>query len=137
MQALSFPGYGRVEIIEIPRPALRETTDAIVLVTTASIGPWDIEHFFSAGEEAVVPGGEFAGIVVETGSDVSRIDLDDLVSNTVRHLSSNGTSQLFGSASLPGGHAEYVRVPNADATLTKIAASGEERAVLTGGTAGL
>ncbi|MBT4143191.1 MAG: hypothetical protein HOE50_08635 [Chloroflexi bacterium] len=137
MQALSFPGYGRVEIIEIPRPGLRETTDAIVLVTTASIGPWDIEHFFSAGEEAVVPGGEFAGIVVETGSDVSRIDLDDLVSNTVRHLSSNGTSQLFGSASLPGGHAEYVRVPNADATLTKIAASGEERAVLTGGTAGL
>ena len=137
MQALSFPGYGRVEIIEIPRPALREPTDAIVLVTTAAIGPWDIERFFSVGEETVVPGGEFAGLVVETGSDVTTVELDDLVSNTVHHLSSNRTDQLFGSSSLPGGHAEYVRVPNADATLTKIAASGEERAVLAGGTAGL
>ncbi|MGY8880226.1 MAG: alcohol dehydrogenase catalytic domain-containing protein, partial [Dehalococcoidia bacterium] len=137
MQALSFPGYGRVEIIEIPRPALREPTDAIVLVTTAAIGPWDIERFFSVGQESVVPGGEFAGLVVETGSEVTTVELDDLVSNTVRHLSSNRTNQLFGSSSLPGGHAEYVRVPNADATLTKIAASGEERAVLAGGTAGL
>ncbi|MDE0593327.1 MAG: hypothetical protein OSB68_08880 [Dehalococcoidia bacterium] len=137
MQALSFPGYGRVEIIEIPRPALREPTDAIVLVTTAAIGPWDIERFFSVGEDSVVPGGEFAGLVVETGSDVSTVELDDLVSNTVHHLTSNGGSQLFGSSSLPGGHAEYVRVPDADITLTKIAASGEERAVLAGGTAGL
>jgi len=137
MQALSFPGYGRVEIIEIPRPALREPTDAIVLVTTAAIGPWDIERFFNAGEVSVVPGGEFAGLVVETGSDVSTVELDDLVSNTVHHFTSNGGSQLFGSSSLPGGHAEYVRVPDADITLTKIAASGEERAVLAGGTAGL
>ena len=137
MQALSFPDYGRVEIIEIPRPSLREPTDAIVLVTTAAIGPWDVEHFFSAGEESVVPGGEFAGLVVETGSDVSTVELDDLVTNTVHHLSANRTNQFFGSSSLPGGHAEYVRVPNADATLTKIAASGEERAVIAGGTAGL
>jgi threonine dehydrogenase-like Zn-dependent dehydrogenase len=137
MQALSFPGYGRVEIIEIPRPALREPTDAIVLVTTAAIGPWDIERFLSVGEDGVVPGGEFAGLVVETGSDVSMVELDDLVSNTVHHFTSNGGSQLFGSSSLPGGHAEYVRVPDADITLTKIAASGEERAVLAGGTAGL
>ena len=137
MQALSFSGYGRVEIIEIPRPDLREPTDAIVLVTTAAIGPWDIERFFSVGEDSAVPGGEFAGLVVETGSDVSTVELDDLVSNTVHHLTSNGGSQLFGSSSLPGGHAEYVRVPDADITLTKIAASGEERAVLAGGTAGL
>jgi threonine dehydrogenase-like Zn-dependent dehydrogenase len=137
MQAISFPGYGNVEIIEIPRPFLREPTDAIVLVTTAAIGPWDVERFLGADNESVVPGGEFAGLVVEIGSDVSTVELDDLVTNTVHHLNTDRTSQFFGSSCLPGGHAEYVRVPNADTTLTKIAASGEERAVIAGGTAGL
>jgi threonine dehydrogenase-like Zn-dependent dehydrogenase len=137
MQALSFPGYRRVEIIDIPRPALRDTGDAIVLVTTAGIGPWDIERYLSVGAEAIVPGGEFAGLVVEIGEDVSTIDLDDLVANTVNHSNGNGGSDLFGSTTLPGGHAEYVRVPHADQTLAKIAVSGEERSVIAGGTTGL
>ncbi len=137
MQAVSFPSYGRTEIIEIPRPALRTSTDAIVLVTTAAIGPWDVERFLSVGAEHVIPGGEFAGLVVETGEDVSSIELDDLVSNTVNHPLANGRGEMFGSSALPGGHAEYVRVPNADITLTKIAVSGEERAVLAGGSVGL
>jgi threonine dehydrogenase-like Zn-dependent dehydrogenase len=137
MQALSFPGYGRVEIIEIPPPALRDPGDAIVLVTTAAIGPWDVERFLSVSESDVVPGGEFAGLVVETGSAVSTVDLDDLVANTTQHSSGNGHTSLFGSTTLPGGHAEYVRVPDADKTLTKIADSGEERAVIAGGTIGL
>jgi len=137
MQALSFPSYGRVEIIELPRPTLRDPGDAIVLVTTAAIGPWDVERFLSVGEDSVVPGGEFAGIIVETGADVSTLELDDLVANTTCHIGSSGQSDLFGSSTLPGGHAEYVRVPNADTTLTKISASGEERAVLAGGSVGL
>jgi threonine dehydrogenase-like Zn-dependent dehydrogenase len=137
MQALSFPSYGRVEIIELPRPALRDPGDAIVLVTTAAIGPWDVEHFLGVGGDSVVPGGEFAGIVVETGANVSTLELDDLVANTTCHTGSSGQSDLFGSTALPGGHAEYVRVPDADTTLTKISASGEERAVLAGGSVGL
>jgi threonine dehydrogenase-like Zn-dependent dehydrogenase len=137
MQALSFPAYGRVEIIEIPRPTLRDPGDAIVLVTTTAIGPWDIDRFLSVGEDQVIPGGEFAGLVVETGEDISTIDLDDLVANTVHHANTAGYEDLFGSNGLPGGHAEYVRVPNADQTLTKIAVTGEERAVIAGGTAGL
>jgi threonine dehydrogenase-like Zn-dependent dehydrogenase len=137
MQVVSFSGYGRTELIEIPRPILRAPDDAIVLVTTAAIGPWDVERFLSVGAEQVVPGGEFAGLVVETGEDVSNIQLDDLVSNTVHHPLPNGHGEMFGSSTLPGGHAEYVRVPDADNTLTKIAVSGEERAVLAGGSAGL
>lgn len=137
MQALSFPSYGRVEIIELPRPTLRDPGDAVVLVTTAAIGPWDVERFLSVGGDSVVPGGEFAGIVVETGANVTTLELDDLVANTTCHTSDAGQSDLFGSTTLPGGHAEYVRVPNADRTLTKISASGEERAVLAGGTVGL
>jgi threonine dehydrogenase-like Zn-dependent dehydrogenase len=137
MQAVSFPRYGRAEIIEVPRPALRDPGDAIVLVTTAAVGPWDIERFVSVGGENTIPGGEFAGLVVETGEAVTAIELDDLVCNTTQHVNESGQSAIFGSTTLPGGHAEYVRVPNADATLTKIAESGEERAVLTGGSVGL
>ncbi|HIF71403.1 MAG TPA: hypothetical protein EYQ61_02400 [Dehalococcoidia bacterium] len=137
MQAVSFPGYRRVEIIDVPRPALRDPGDAIVLVTTAAIGPWDIERYLSVGAEAVVPGGEFAGLIVEVGEEVSTADLDDLVANTVHYANESGGSDLFGSNTLPGGHAEYVRVPNADQMLAKIAASSEERAVIAGGTTGL
>ena len=158
MQAVIFPGYGRTELVELPRPALQGRGDAIVLVTTAAIGPWDIVRFLGTNKSGTerndaIPGGEFAGIVVETGEDVSAIELDDLVTNTVQHVGlaeNDGSSSarrsagaadvataLFGSDSLDGGHAEYVRVPDADKTLTKIAASGEERAVLAGGTAGL
>ena len=137
MQAITFTGYGQTAITEIPRPALRDPLDAIVLVTTTAIGPWDIQGFLSTNRSTLIPGGEFAGIVVETGEAVSHVEIDDLVVNTVQHVGKNGITDLFGSNALPGGHAEYVRVPDADKSLAKIAASGEERAVLAGGTAGL
>ena len=142
MQAVIFPEYGRAEIVELRRPALQGRGDAIVLVTTAAIGPWDIDRFLGSNAvratgNGVTPGGEFAGIVVETGENVTRFELDDLVTNTVQHVGPNGKTALFGSDTLPGGHAEYVRVPDADTTLTRIAVSGEERVVLAGGTVGL
>jgi len=137
MQAITFTGYKQTEIIEKPRPALSNPSDAIVLVTTTAIGPWDIQAFLNTNRNELTPGGEFAGIVVETGEAVSHIEIDDLVANTVQHVSKNGIPDLFGSNTLPGGHAEYVRVPDADRCLVKIAVSGEERAVLAGGTAGL
>lgn len=137
MQAITFSDQRQTAIIETPRPALSDPLDAIVLVTTTTIGPWDIQRFLSEGHSTVVPGGEFTGLVVETGEAVSHIQIDDLVTNTVQHIGRHGITDLFGSSTLPGGHAEYVRVPHADRSLAKIAASGEERAVLAGGTAGL
>lgn len=86
MQAVSFPECGRTEIIDILRPVLHEPGDAIVLVTTAAIGPLDIEHFLSVSADRVVPGGEFEGLVVETSEDVEIIKLYDLVTNTVQHV---------------------------------------------------
>ena len=137
MQSITFTGYRQTEIVEMPRPTLRDPSDAIVLVTTTAIGPWDIQAFLNTNLNGFTPGGEFAGIVVETGEAVSHVEIDDLVANTVQHVSKNGNTDLFGSNTLPGGHAEYVRVPDADRCLVKIAVSGEERAVLAGGTAGL
>ena len=109
MQAITFTGYGQTEIIEIPRPTLRDPSAAIVLVTTTAIGPWDIQGFLNTHHNESTPGGEFTGIVVETGEAVSHIEIDDLVANTVQHVSKNGITDLFGSNALPGGHAEYVR----------------------------
>ena len=65
MQAITFTGYKQTEIIEMPRPALRDSSDAIVLVTTTAIGPWDIQAFLNTNRNEFTPGGEFAGIVVE------------------------------------------------------------------------
>ena len=137
MQAVAFTESGRVDVIQLPRPTLLEPGDAIVLVTTTAIGPWDIDSFLNASGNNVIPGSEFAGLVVETGHEVVEIQIDDVVANTVQHVSNDGSSNLFGSTKLPGGHAEYVRVPDADRTLIKITVAGEERSVLAGGTVGL
>ena len=40
---------------------------------------------------------------------------------------------FFGTPKLPGGHAEYVKIPYADKNLIKIRPAIEERAVLLGG----
>ena len=98
MQAVVFPGYGRAEIIDVPRPVLTDPGDALVLVTTAAIGPWDIDRFLTVDDSQIVPGGEFAGIVVGTGENVSTIEIDDLVANTVwcSGTNSNGDGSLFG-----------------------------------------
>tara|TARA_B100000676_G_C18014281_1_gene808594 strand:+ start:563 stop:1531 length:969 start_codon:yes stop_codon:yes gene_type:complete len=138
MQAVSFPNPGQLELIEIPRPRIAEPSDAIVLVTTSAISAWDIEKFKQGpSDKKFVPGGEFAGIVVELGSAVKLVELDDLVCNTQRIVNKEGKSEVFGTTALDGGHAEYVRVPNADSTLIKIPESTEERALMAGGTLGL
>jgi threonine dehydrogenase-like Zn-dependent dehydrogenase len=76
-----------------------------------------------------IMGHEFTGEVVDTGSDVTKFKQGDLVVSpfTVscgecfyceRGYSSRcSNSQLYGSAMLDGGQAEYVRVPLADSTL--------------------
>ena len=78
MLAVTFPAPGRAELIETPRPALLGPEDAIVLVTTTAIGPWDVAQFLrenpNPDRDTNTPGGEFAGIVVETGENISEIE---------------------------------------------------------------
>jgi threonine dehydrogenase-like Zn-dependent dehydrogenase len=74
-------------------------------------------------------GHEFTGEVVETGADVTKFEKGNLVVSpfTVScgacfycekgYSSRCANGQLFGSATLDGGQAEYVRVPLADSTL--------------------
>lgn len=127
---------GRVELVEVPRPELQDPADAIVMVTTAAIGHWEIGQARDEGS-ARSPGAQFAGVVVETGETVSQVSIDDLVVATCAGIAPDGRRVRFGTANLPGGHAEYVRVPNADETLVRTTAAAEERTVFAGGEAAL
>jgi threonine dehydrogenase-like Zn-dependent dehydrogenase len=123
-------GTPAVELVELPRPEIQRPTDAILMVTTTAVGPWEIKRARET-RDSMTPGAQFAGIVVEVGEAVTAVDIDDLV------VAICTTSALFGTNPLPGGHAEYVRVPNADLTLLKTTPAAEERAVFAGGAASL
>ncbi len=127
---------GRVELIDLPRPVVEHPADAILLVTTSVIGPWEIDAARCQRAMEVVPGVQFAGTVVELGKAVTSVDIDDLVVARCAVQSDNVTVR-FGSAELPGGQAEYVRVPEADSALVKTTAAAEERSVFAGGSAAL
>lgn len=125
-----------VELIDLPRPQIEDPGDAILLVTTAAIGPWEIEALRRGKNDGVTPGVQFCGTVVEAGDQVDSLDIDDLV--VARCVASaSGAQQVFGRDGLHGGHAEYVRVPNADETLVKTTPAAEERTVFAGGAAAI
>lgn len=138
MLALSFDGPGRVETVERRTPQIRDDSDAIVRITTAAIGPRDLARY--AGPDpwpGTTPGGEFCGLVDEVGAGVSSVDLGDLVTGLGVFDTDSGR-RAFGWDGLDGGHALYVRVPDADNTLFKVpSAAIEERALLLGDTYGL
>ncbi|MBA31116.1 MAG: hypothetical protein CL748_01095 [Chloroflexi bacterium] len=120
-----------VNIIEAERPEINQAHEAIVMVTTTTISERDRFFQINSKSSSFVPGSEFAGYIVEIGSDVSKFDINDLVINNSK-LEDN-KDLFFGTTKLPGGHAEYVKVPYADKSLVKITPAIEERAVLLGG----
>lgn len=124
-----------VKLVELPRPQLQQPTDAIVMVTTTVIGHWELDAVKNSAS-ATTPGAQFAGVIVETGEAVSQLNIDDLVIATCA-VTHDSRTEWFGDGSLAGGHAEYVRVPNADITLVKTTAAAEERSVFAGGEAAL
>jgi len=83
-------------------------------------------------------GHEFTGEVIETGSDVKTVAKGDKIVTPFTtscgecfyckggFSSRCAKSQLFGSAGLDGGQAEYCRIPSADSTVVKAPANIEE-----------
>jgi len=84
-----------------------------------------------------VPGGEFAGSIVELGPAVKGFQINDVVFALSGWKEPDGRARMFGRDGLDGGHADYVRVPHADRLLLKTTAGAEERSLLAGGTLGL
>lgn len=139
MQALVFNGPRDIRYESYPDPELRSANSAILKVEHCSICGSDLHMYHGAhigktqyGEDTpnFCVGHEFIGEVVEAGSDVHGFKVGDKV------LAAGGTgcgtcqqcltgnvwscrkSTAFGlGTELQGGQAEYVNVPNADATL--------------------
>lgn len=142
MRAITWQGKAEVRLEEVPEPRIEADTDAIVRVTSTAICGSDL-HLYSVMSPFMTPGDvlghEFMGIVEEVGAGVTGLRRGDRV--VVPFTISCGScfmcgqglqsqcevtqvrqhdkgAALFGYTKLygqvPGGQAEYVRVPHAD-----------------------
>jgi len=142
MQALTWQGKRSVSVEEVPDPVIQEPTDAIVKITSTAICGSDLHLYEVLGpymHKGDVIGHEPMGVVVEVGSAVTNLAIGDRVvipfniscghcfmcnmglqsqceTTQVKEKGSGaslfGFSELYGS--VPGGQAEYLRVPHAD-----------------------
>ena len=142
MKALTWQGKRSVSVENVPDPTIQEPTDAIIRVTSTAICGSDLHLYEVLGpymHKGDVLGHEPMGIVEEVGSSVTSLSKGDRVvipfniscghcfmcsrglqsqceTTQVREKGSGaslfGFSELYGS--IPGGQAEYLRVPHAD-----------------------
>ena len=137
MLAYTYIEHGKFELLEKPKPEIKDSRDAIVRVTFGSICTSDL-HIKHGSVPRAVPGTtvghEMVGIVEEVGSDVTSVKPGDRVTVNVetfcgecffckRGYVNNCTDSNGGWAlgcRIDGGQAEYVRVPYADQGLNRI-----------------
>ncbi|MCO1599220.1 glutathione-dependent formaldehyde dehydrogenase [Micromonospora sp. RHAY321] len=141
MKALTWQGKRDVRVEEVPDPRIEEPTDAIVKITSTAICGSDLHLYEVLGpylKPGDILGHEPMGIVQEVGSGVTRLKPGDRVvvpfniscgscwmcqrqlyaqCETTQVSSEGKGAALFGYTSLygsvPGGQAEYLRVPQA------------------------
>lgn len=149
MKALTWQGKRKVEVREVADPMIQEPTDAIIQVTSSAICGSDLHLYELLGpflDRGDILGHEPMGIVMEVGADVTQLAVGDRVvipftiscghcfmcrqglqsqceTTQVREYGSGAT--LFGYTKLygqvPGGQAEYLRVPLADYNHVRVA----------------
>ena len=158
MKALTWQATRTVSVEEVADPQIQETTDAVIRVTSTAICGSDL-HLYEVlspfMDKGDIIGHEPMGIVEEVGSAVSHIKPGDRVvipfniscghcfmcqrglqsqceTTQVREYNTGakflGYSRLYGS--VPGGQAEYVRVPHADYGAIKVPQAGEDERYL-------
>ncbi|MCW2606008.1 MAG: Threonine dehydrogenase [Frankiales bacterium] len=148
MRALTWQGKQKVSVEEVPDPVIQEPTDAIIQITTTNICGSDLHlyeplaPFMHKGD---VLGHEPMGVVVETGAETGDLKVGDRVvipfqiscghcwmctrglptqceTTQVRDQGMGapifGYSELYGQ--VPGGQAEFLRVPQAQFTHIKV-----------------
>lgn len=150
MLAYSYIAKDHFELMEKPRPQIKDRRDAIVKITLASICSSDL-HIKHGSVPRAVPGitvgHEMVGIVEETGPDITNVRPGDRVTVNVetfcgecffckKGFVNNCTDKNGGWAlgcRIDGGQAEYVRVPFADTGLNRIPDGvTDEQALLVG-----
>jgi threonine dehydrogenase-like Zn-dependent dehydrogenase len=132
MKALVCHGPGSLQHEDSDDPQLEAPGDVILRVTATAISPADL-HIYNEVEQQTAPlimGHEFVGIVQAVGKGVGRLAVGDRVfvpfpvacgtcwfcsHELPGHCDRADPDGVFGVAGLAGGHAEYARVPFADA----------------------
>ena len=156
MRALTWQGRRDVRVTDVPGPVIEQPTDAIVQVTSTAICGSDLHLYEVLGpflHPGDVLGHETMGVVQEVGAEVSTISPGDRVvvpfniscgtcwmcsrqlfaqcETTQVHEHGKGAAlfgytELYGS--VPGGQAEYLRVPQAHFGPIRVPAEhGDER----------
>ncbi|MEU7848251.1 zinc-dependent alcohol dehydrogenase [Micromonospora parva] len=158
MKALTWQGKRDVRVEEVPDPRIEEPTDAIVKITSTAICGSDLHLYEVLGpylKPGDVLGHEPMGIVEEVGPEVTGLKPGDRVvvpfniacgscwmcsrqlyaqCETTQVTSEGKGASLFGYTSLygsvPGGQAEYLRVPQAHFGPIKIPQTGADERYL-------
>jgi threonine dehydrogenase-like Zn-dependent dehydrogenase len=148
MRAVTWQGKRDVSVETVPDPRIEQSTDAIIKVTTTNICGSDLHLYEVLGafmDPGDILGHEPMGIVEEVGSDVTGLSPGDRVvipfqmscgqcfmcgqglqtqCETTQVRSQGTGAALFGFSKLygqvPGGQAEYLRVPYASNTHIKV-----------------
>lgn len=148
MKAVTWHGKRDVRVDTVPDPEIQEPTDAIIEVTSTNICGSDLHLYEVLGAfmtEGDILGHEPMGVVREVGSAVTNLSVGDRVvipfqiscgscymcdlalytqceTTQVREQGKGaalfGYSQLYGA--VPGGQAQYLRVPQAQFTHIKV-----------------
>ncbi|MCW2525258.1 MAG: glutathione-dependent formaldehyde dehydrogenase [Pseudonocardiales bacterium] len=158
MKALTWQGNEHVEVIDVPDPVIQQPTDAIIKVTSTAICGSDLHLYGVLGpylKPGDVLGHEAMGVVEEVGSEAGDLKVGDRVvipfniscgycwmcqrglfaqCETTQVRDEGKGASLFGYTSLygsvPGGQAEYLRVPQAQFGPIKIPAGTPEEQFL-------
>ncbi len=154
MKAVTWHGAHDVRVDTVPDPVIQEPTDAVIRVTSTNICGSDL-HLYEAlspfMSEGDIIGHEPMGVVEEVGSGVDSLTPGDRVvipfqiscgacfmcdrqlytqCETTQVREKGTGAALFGYSSLygqvPGGQAEYLRVPQAQFTHIKVPAGAPD-----------
>ena len=145
MKALVYRGPGKKDLEEMPKPALREPTDAVVRMTRTTICGTDL-HILKGDVASVaagrILGHEGIGIIEEAGAGVTRFHKGDRVliscitacgkcdycrRGMPSHCEHGGW--ILGNT-IDGTQAEFVRIPFADTSLHLIPKNADEDAMV-------
>lgn len=154
MRAVTWQGRRKVSVDNVPDPAIKEPTDAIIRVTSTNICGSDLHLYEVLGafmNPGDILGHEAMGVVEEVGREVDGLQPGDRVvipfniscghcfmcdhglqsqCETTQNRDQGTGAALFGYSKLygevAGGQAEYLRVPQAQYTHIKVPDDGPD-----------